>query len=619
MTAGSRSMKVILSALLILSVAIVLMVSSVRQLILNMFPKDWQIAISALRHGVLVDHSVRLTMPDGIRIAGSLYLPKAHSKPLPTILIRLPYHRLRYGEGYNSGLFFARNGFAVLVLDLRGTGDSEGELLPWQDAATDGIAALDWITKQSWANGKVGTFGCSALGETQLVLAKEKHPAHLAMIPSGAGGAVGSAANRYSYFGLFEGGVFQLASGFGWFVESGAKSPQARPASAFETAALLKQLPVSGLVQMVRPSPNGYTEFLSTPLGDSRWEQWGYLSSKDQIKVPSLVINTWGDQTVGDALAFAEQQRALSDASAVQQKVVIAPARHCNHEESTSASSFGDLAIKGADQPYKDWYISWFNYWLRGEGQGLAHLPAYTYFMLGENRWHTSTQWPPAESKLVRWHLGSGGRANSRSGNGILSTIQTGTASSDNFSYDPMNPAPSRGGPICCTGNPADRAGPVDQADVEIRDDVLIYTSAPLEQALRIAGPLKTRLTVSSTASDTDLVARLVHVWPDGRSTNIQEGALRLRYREGFSTPHLMEKGQLYEVEIDMRSIAYMIPKGHRMRLHITSSSFPRLERNLNTGGNNADETAAIVANTVVHYQPAGQAYLQLPVLDQAH
>ena len=346
------------------------------------------------------------------------------------------------------------------------------------------------------------------------------------------------------------------------------------------------------------------------------WESWGYLSQADHSRVPALVINTWRDQTVGDTLALAEDWRLRSDAA--PQKVVIGPGRHCNHEEAgTVTDHFGELPIANAARPWRELYLRWFDHWLRGRPDTFADLKAYTYFMLVDNQWHSADRWPPAETRIERWFLNSAGRANSRLGDGTLAPQSPVLTAADTFRYDPAHPVPSRGGPVCCTGNPKDRPGPADQAEVEARDDVLVYTSAPLDRDLRIAGPLKALLTVSSDALDTDMVLRLVHVAPDGRALGMQEGALRLRYRDGYRKPVLMEPGRRYEVTVDLRAIAWMIPKGHRLRLQVTSSSFPRLERNLNTGAaNNADETRMLVATTRVHHGPDGLSYLELPVLN---
>ncbi|MEQ1517388.1 MAG: CocE/NonD family hydrolase, partial [Usitatibacteraceae bacterium] len=263
------------------------------------------------------------------------------------------------------------------------------------------------------------------------------------------------------------------------------------------------------------------------------------------------------------------------------------------------------------------WYLRWFDYWLRGRGDGLASMPRYLVYVIGEERWLEASEWPPTEVRFEKWYLGSVGGANGRKGDGFLSVAQpsVGARAYDEFNYDPANPVPTRGGPACCTGLPDEKQGPTDQTAVEEREDVLVYTSAPLEKPLRIAGPLAATLQVSSSALDTDFVVRLVHVWPDGRSTNIQEGALRARYRNGINRPELLQPGNPVDLQVDVRSIAYTIPQGHRLRLHVTSSSFPRLERNLNTGGRNFDESVGIVATNRVYHGPGQVSFIRLPIL----
>ena len=580
-------------------------------------PARWQVPVHAAVAGVSIDNDVSIAMSDGVRLAASLYRPRTANGRLATVLIRLPYGRRSYAEALDAALFFARHDYAVLVQDVRGTSESEGkDFVPWRHASADGAATLDWIVRQPWSNGKVGSFGCSALGELQFALARARHPAHAAMIASGAGGGIGSAMDSYEYFGSFEGGIFELSSGFGWFVEHGAYDPHAAPASGFDIATALRGLPVGDLVRRVRPGPNAYDDFLGTPLGDRRWEDFDYVSATDRLDTPSLLINTWGDQTVAGTLALAEfMRRQAGPGDEERHHVVIAPGNHCQHEDVIAAGKFGDLPVHGAEQPYFQWYLRLFDRELRGKGDGLAGLPAYLYFVIGENRWLSSSTWPPQGASPQRWYLGSGGHANGRDGDGALGLVPGSTAEADEYVYDPGDPVPSRGGPVCCSGDARVRSGPVDQVDVETRKDVLVYTSAPLQQPLRIAGPLRAHLRVSSSARDTDFIARLVDVWPDGRAINIQEGALRARYRNGIAKPELMTPGQSYALTVQMRSIAYLLPKGHRLRLDITSSSFPRLERNLNTGGRNFDETRFVVARNRILHGGDALSYLELPVL----
>jgi uncharacterized protein len=598
--------------------AALLAIPASRQHIRALVPPLWLAQFNAYRLGYRIDHDVKVTMPDGVTLGATLYLPRAQTEKLGTILIRLPYDRLRY-KSFDAAQLFASNGYAVLVQDLRGKFSSGGEFAPYLSGTRDGAATLDWITQQAWSNGKVGTVGCSALGEVQYVLARARHPAHAAMIPLGAGGAMGSATGRYSYFGVYEGGVLQLATTFGWFLENGAKSPAATYTANVDIAAAVRRLPIASLVENVQAAPNGFREFVTTPFTDPRWEKYDYVADGDVIATPALVINTWGDQTIGDTLALAEfARKSVPPGRPFRQHVVIAPGKHCDHIDGAEAGRFGDLTIQNATQPYDTWYLKWFDYWLRGRGDGLKGMAPYTFYMIGENRWLTAGEWPPKETRAERWYLSSAGAASTGSGNGVLATSPPAAAAADEYRYDPMNPVPTRGGPICCTGSAADRAGPIDQADVEARNDVLVYTSAPLTSALRIAGPLRAVLDVSSSARDTDFVARLVHVSPDGRALGIQEGALRARYREGINKPKLLEPGVKTRVEIDMRSIAYTIPAGHRLRLHVTSSSFPRLERNLNTGGNNVDETVGVVAVNRVHHEGGdSSSYLALSRLPE--
>jgi len=614
--------RILLAALAIGVAALAaLAVPASRHAIVRLLPPDRLVQLDGLRFGYGVERELRIPMRDGISLAASLYLPRHGADKLATILVRLPYGRLEYGEGLNAAERFARLGYAVLVVDLRGTHDSGGEFEPYAHGESDGAATLDWIVAQPWSNQRVGTYGCSALGETQYVLARAHHPALRAMAPLGAGGAVGSAAGRYSYFGVYEGGVFQLASGFGWFVQYGARSPKAPDMQPFDIAAALRELPVADLVQRHRPGPNGYEAFLSRPLADPSWHALGYLDDSDVPTTPVFEVTTWGDQTVGDTLALdaaLAAKGAQAPASAPERHLVIAPGTHCHAEETGESARFGDLEAHGAEAPYWEWTARWFDLWLRDRGEGLRALPRVLYYMLGDQRWHAAPSWPPPQARVERWYLDGAGHANGSPGargDGVLAPSRPASAAADEFVYDPLSPVPSRGGPVCCTGNPADRAGPDDQREVEAREDVLVYTSPVLQAPLALAGPLRAVLQASSTAPDTDFVARLVDVFPDGRAIGIQEGALRARYRDGFANPRPLEPGVPVTLEVDMRAIAWQLPAGHRLRLDITSSSFPRLERNLNTGGDNAHEAHPVPARNRVLHGGEKLSWIDLPVL----
>lgn len=581
-------------------------------------PVRWSVPLRALWSGIHIDDNVRIRAHDGIELAATLLRPKAANTTLPTIYLRSPYDR-RTGEGgLGRALFFARHGYAVLVQDVRGKAGSQGAFIPWRHATSDGAATLDWIVAQPWSNGRVGTFGCSALGELQFSLARANHPAHAAMVASGAGGGIGTAASRYGYFGLFEGGIFQLASGFGWFVRHGAASSSAPAPAPFDAWQTLRRLPIRDMVKDVRPGENAFPHYLDNALDSPFWADLDFVMRGDSIDVPAFHINTWGDQTLANTLALAGMSSRVGTDNGDGVRVVIGPGDHCQHEAAGEAHIWGDIALAHADRPYNDWYLAWFDRWLRGNGAGLAHLPPYQFFVVGEDRWLGSTTWPPAGSTPQRWYLSSAGHANSRAGNGVLVPSAASHGGVDRYVYDPMRPVPSRGGPVCCTGDPRVRSGPVDQADVEQRNDVLVYTSAPLDAPLRVAGNVRAQLWVSASTTDTDFVARLVDVGPNGQAINIQEGALRARYRNGVDKPELLRPGAIVPIEIDMRAIAWLLPAGHRLRLDITSSSFPRLERNLNTGGNNATEAKGTIAQVRIHHGAQYPSFVEFDVLQDA-
>ena len=598
-------------------------------MVVNALPVGLRDAIFGMRYGYRVKRDVMITMADGVKLATNLYFPKGYSSKdsgskdsggkLPVVLIRLPYDKNHHAGGLAPAQEFAGHGYVVAIQDMRGKYASEGVFTPSRLDAEDGSATVDWLAAQPWSNGRVGTVGCSSLGESQIMLARMRNPHHAAMIPMGAGGAIGSAANRYTYFGQYEGGVFQLASGFGWFLFEGGKTPGLELDEKVDVARAIWDLPSGSLVRRHRPDKTDFDDFISKPLGDPYWRDLGYIADEDRFATPALVFNTWQDQTVAETLALADvmKRNAVTEAARAHYHVIIGPGNHCQYFGANQTMNIGEFrAGPNALAPFSAWQLQWFDYWLKGEGKGEPpRFPAYRFYVMGADRWIDSAQWPPAGVRTENWYLGGEGAANSRAGHGVLQLAAPEADQTDTFHYDPAKPVPTRGGPVCCTNDPGQVQGMVDQTDVETRDDVLVYTSPVLESDLTIAGPLRADLYVSSSARDTDLIARLVDVFPDGRALNIQEGALRLRYRESFVAPALMTPGEVYRVSVDMRAIAYQLPKGHRLRLQITSSNFPRLERNLNTGGNNFDESQPVVATNRILRSLQYPSAVVLPIL----
>lgn len=566
----------------------------------------------SLAMGVQVSEAT-VAAQDGTPLATVVLRPWWRAGRLPTILIRTPYGRMDTGRSY------ARRGFAVVVQDMRGRYGSGGVFQPYTHEMDDGVATLDWIAAQPWSNGRVATVGCSALGESQLVLARARHPAHAAMIAEGAGGGVGSAAGRHAYFSVYENGIFELASAAGWFARQGGKTPTATTRPTLEQLDReLHTLPVRGMVARLRSDPTDFDLFRTTPPGDAAWARMGYLTDTDRFATPGLHVNGWYDQGVVETLRIADvmARNAVTEA-ARHQHVIIGPGTHCQ-DPGPASGRVGDIDFEHADEAFADTYERWLRGWLDAEGAP-PRLPRFQVFVLRENAWLRSDRWPPAGVQNRRWHLDSGGNANSRGGDGRLADeAPAGAVRSDRFISDPMRPVPTRGGAFCCTVDAVAREGPRDQADIDGRADVLVYTSAPLAADLRIAGAARARLVVSSTAADTDFIVKLVDVQPDGRAIAIQSGALRLRYREGVTRPKLAVPNERIGVDIEIKDIAYLLRAGHRLRLQMAGSDFPRLERNLQTGGSNFDEVAGVRAENSVHHGAGAASFLDVPVLPGA-
>jgi len=296
--------------------------------------------------------------------------------------------------------------------------------------------------------------------------------------------------------------------------------------------------------------------------------------------------------------------------------MVVAPTPHCQEGTETEHTVIGQRDMGDARFDYVALIQRWFDHWLKGVDNGVTTEPKVRAFMMGANQWKSYDTWPPKQAQSVSYYLDSDGGANSAVGNGRLTTTKPAKHSMDAFTYDPLRPVMSRGGSSCCF-SAALQGGSFDQADIEMRSDVLIYTTTPLAQAVEIAGPVKVSLYLSSDRKDTDLSIKLIDVYPDGRAFNLDENIQRVRWREGWDKPVFMEQGKVYKVDIGPLETSNSFLPGHRIRIEVSSSNFPRFDRNLNTGGNNYDEKEPLVAHNVIHHGPAFPSMIVLPIVSQ--
>jgi putative CocE/NonD family hydrolase len=567
-------------------------------------------------HEVSVETAIMVPMRDGTRLATDLYRPKDLTGALPTILIRTPYNKSANPNGDASAKFFASHGYAVVVQDVRGKFASEGQFHVYEGDKTDWTDTFDWIGAQSWSTGKIGTYGCSYLGEGQIIAAQQRHPKHIAAIAQAAGGNLGRVGRRRQFWGSVEGGAFSISINFGWMPVYASLDKGARPMPKLDLASFFRTLPVIDMTDRAGSPSADWRNFLERSPDDPWWDARGYLSEKDSVSVAALHSSSWFD-LAEEALEEADifRRNGVNDRARNGQYAIISPTTHCNSERANSQTKVGELVVGDARLHYPEIWLAWFNHWLKGDEHAIDALPRIQYYVIGRNEWRASDRWPIAGMRETPFYLSSDGGANSANGNGRLSLTKPARERADTFTYDPANPVPSRGGSICCTGNPKDVPGSFDNRDIEQRPDILVYTTDALRDGLELTGPIRAVVYLSSKAPDTDLTAKLIDVFPDGRAMNIQEGITRVRYRDGFDKARMMEPGKVYEVPVDLHATSWYLPPGHRLRVEISSSNFPRFDRNLNTGGHNYDETTWKVAANTVHHSAAQPSRLILPVV----
>ena len=586
------------------------------------------------KYEVRVERSVFVPMRDGVRLSTDLYFPIGGGDRLPVILLRTPYNKkLFYQRAWPGAYELAGQGYIVAVQDTRGKFESEGEYVMAADDTRDGYDAVDWLAKQPWSTGKVGTYGCSYLGEVQYQQARLQHPALRAMIPQGAG------PTEYRYFGVTDGGAMELAAIVGWFRERGSKiyyrPPSGTPREKFlrtvdyfnpepvlpevDYAELLWSLPTIDILKNTSAPPTDYEDIMSHPPGDPYWDSLGYIKGTDRYDVPVLHINSWYDFGVGETLKLFNQLRTNAETARARdnQFAVISPTTHCQSERATTEHTMvGHRDMGDARFDFWDLYIDWFDYWLKGIENGVTDRAKLAIYVMGENRWRDEQEWPLGRTVYTNYYLHSDGRANSRFGTGTLSREAPRDEAPDRYVYDPDSPVPTAGGTICAACARGDAVeGPMDQSELETRHDVLVYTTQPLLEGVEVTGPLEVVLYVSSSAKDTDFTAKLIDVYPDGTAFNLQDGIMRARYREDYRRPVFMEPGEVYAVRINLHATSNYFHPGHRIRLEISSSNFPRFDRNLNTGGNNYDETSWVVAENVVHHSREYPSHVRLPLI----
>ena len=552
--------------------------------------------------GVEVKYNVKVPMRDGVRLSADIYFPRDQLGPFPVILGRTPYNNA--SESVESYIFFVQHGYVFVAQDVRGCADSEGVFYPWINEYNDGYDTIEWIGAQPWCDGNVGMSGGSYVGNDQWQAAVMGSRYLKTIAPKVIG-------NNLHESPHYQGGAFQLGVNTTWsFIIDGGTWPQ--PIDLYNWDQLFATLPLRDIPKVAGKDIPHYQDWLDHPDYDDYWKALALDEKYEDVKIPVLQIGGWYDIfAAGTLINFVGmRERGGSELARSHQKVIMGPWIHGTNLSHAGEVDFGMDSVLDP----KEVEVRWFDRWLKGISNGIDQEAPLRIFVMGINQWRDENEWPLARTKYTPYYLHSDGSANSLLGDGKLSTEALADEPPDGLVYNPAFPVPTRGGCNCC--NPELVAwGAYDQRPVEHRDDVLVYTSEPLEDDLEVTGPVVVKLYASTDGQDTDFTGKLVDVHPDGYAVNLCDGIIRGRYRESTTSQKLLEPGAIYEFTIDLWTTSNVFLKGHRVRVDISSSNFPRFDRNPNTGHKFGEDAEMRVAHQRIFHDGEHQSHVLLPVI----
>lgn len=568
-----------------------------------------------------LERDVPVAMRDGTVLYADVYRPSGPGR-YPTMLQRTPYDK---GTNVAIALILraVSTGYAVVLQDVRGRFTSEGEFYAFVNERLDGFDTLEWLVAQPWCDGNVGMFGQSYVGLTQWQAAMSGHPALKAIIPT-------VTAADYHAGWAYQGGAFELSFNLSWTMTNLATNTVMRdtkihPAAEATFQRLLdgvddlttefNRLPLTGHPILAQYAPY-YDDWVNHPTYDDYWAKLDVSVKHDALNVAALNIGGWYDIFLKGTIDNFTGMRANAPAAVRDRQQLLLAA--WNHSGISRGNPIGthDFGMRatGAIIDSDGIQLRWFDRWLRDFDNGVDDEPPVRLFVMGTNAWRREQEWPLARTDWQEWFVHSGGRANSLRGDGVLSRDSPAGEPPDSYVYNPRNPVPSMGGGLCC--NPIfSQGGAYDQRCVEEREDVLVYSTPPLAQPIEVSGPVKLVLYASSSATDTDWTAKLVDVGPCGYARNLTDGILRARYRDSMKDGTPITPDEVVAYEVDLWSTSNTFLAGHRIRLEVSSSNFPRFDRNPNTGEQPGRSDEMVSALQTVFHTAEHPTHLVLPVI----
>ena len=545
--------------------------------------------------------NIKTPMRDGVELSSDLYLPKARGR-FPTVLMRTPYSN-NMDNVIEKGRALANNGYACVIQDTRGRWDSDGDHYPFHHDGPDGFDTQEWVGAQEWSNGKIGMSGSSYGGLVQLMSAPHRSRYLTCMVPR---------VICADFFGglLYPGGALQLNVAMSWGMRTNGRTAQSIEYHNWTEA--FRALPIYEIDEMSGRRLQFWKDWIDHPTYDDYWSAIDVEDKWGDVAAPALNMGGWFDLYASDTFTnFNGQRKEGRTPESRQSRIIVGPWPHAlSQSTKTGDVDFGAQSMVDLDALE----MRWFDHWLKGIDNGIMDEPPVRLFIMGVNQWRDEGEWPLARTDWQKWYLHSEGTANSVRGDGLLSTEQPGDEQPDRFLYDPDYPVQTVGGNNCCSPHIVPW-GPYDQRDVEMRGDVLCFTAPPFEQDTEVTGPITLVLYAETDGPDTDWTAKLVDVSTTGYAMNLCDGIVRARYRESRTDPTLLTPNTVYEYEIEVGVTGNVFRKGHSLRLEVSSSNFPRFDRNPNTGNTYGKDAETRVARQTVHHSRNYPSHLVLPVI----
>ena len=553
--------------------------------------------------GVRARYDVKVPMRDGVSLSADIYFPTDPAGPYPVVLSRTPYDNTNE-RTVDDAVFFAQHGYAYVAQDVRGRHDSDGVFEPWTNEFDDGHDTIEWIGAQDWCDGNVGMSGGSYLGSVQWQAAVTGSSFLKAIVPKVIG-------NNLHESPHYQGGAFQLGWAATWVLRTAGRSKQS--IGLYNWDQMFLTLPLADIPEAAGKDIPYYQDWIDHPDYDEYWKRLAVDERYGDVTVPVLQIGGWYDFfTAGTFNNFVGvRENGGSELARANQKAVVGPWVHpASIFTHAGGVDFGHDSVVDL----RSIELTWFDRWLKGVSNGVDEEPPLRIFVMGANEWRDENEWPLARTGYTPFYFHGNGSANSITGDGGLSPQPPGNEPRDRFAYDPEYPAPTLGGCTCCNSEFVSW-GAYDQRPVEYRNDVLVFTSEPLKEDLEVTGPVSVNLYASTDARDTDFTAKLVDVHPDGYAVNLCDGIIRGRYRETTERQKLLEPGKVYEFTIDLWPTSNVFLTGHRVRVDISSSNFPRFDRNPNTGNTFGRDAEMKIANQRIYHDADHPSHIVLPVV----